>query len=98
MRIADRYGLVEQISTYNFRLGGLKLMSSYNTALPPKDAVTRSKLFSAKSGSGVAANARNNCGAMLARKCRHRRCDKNGTSSCASLARFWYAFGMLRNG
>ena len=46
-------------------------------------------------GSGVAATARSSCGAMLARKCRQRRVDRN-RCSCASRVRFCQAAGTSR--
>ena len=46
--------------------------------LAPERAVTFSRLSRAMSGSGVSATARSKVGAMLARKCRQRRVDRNG--------------------
>ena len=48
-------------------------------------------------GDRVAATARSRGGAIDAKKCRHRRSDRNGTDSRASWRRFWYALPTSRN-
>ena len=89
IRISDKNWLVAHSSTYSLKLGGLKLNSSQRTALAPSDADTFSRLVNVMSGSGVRPTASSSRGAIAARKCRQRACDRNAKSSRAKAIRLW---------
>ena len=64
------------------------LNSSHSAALPPSESLTRLRLTSVVSGSGVWAIAASSRGAMAARKCRQRRVERKRIFSVASAIRF----------
>ena len=76
----------------------MKLKSSQRMALAPSEAETFSRFVSAMSGSGVRATAWSSLGAIAARKCRHRACERNGMSSRARAIRLRRPSGGRRNG
>ena len=92
-----RKGLDEQRRTVRSSDGGWKLNSSQSTPLPPRESLTATRFASVASGSGVVAMAASSLAAIAARKCRHRRVERNRTCSSPRLSSARCAAGMSRN-